>query len=178
MDMTEPIYCELCGRPIRDPRKARRVMIEGAILIVCPQCYTKLVKQGKITGEKKQYTTYNIAFRQKTRRPSHKMRRPPRRILEEEFEIVPDYAERIRRARQKLGWSTKILAEKVGEKETVIKRIEAGRLKPSIELAQRLERILKIELLEPIIEETPSYSGGGEDYFTIGDLIKIRGKKK
>ena len=173
-------YCELCGRPIRDPRQARRVMVEGAVLVVCPHCYARLVKQGRVKAEE------GPRYKPVARRPSGgkavgrtvvSRKRLPRRILEEEFEVVPDYAERIRRARQRLGWSTKILAEKVGEKETVIKRIEAGRLKPSIELAQRLERLLHIELLEPVIDEAPSTGGGDEDYFTIGDLIKIRGKK-
>ena len=173
-------YCELCGRPIHDPRQARRVMVEGAVLIVCPRCYARLAKQGKVKAdEPPRYgpLARSTPGRRAVRRPVAPKKKLPRRILEEEFEVVPDYAERIRRARQRLGWSTKILAEKVGEKETVIKRIEAGRLKPSIELAQRLERILHIELLEPVIDEAPSTGGGDEDYFTIGDLIKIRGRK-
>jgi len=161
---------------VSDERLCRTVVLDNAILRVCPQCYNRLVKQGKVK------TVPAVATKPKPRKPvSNKWVRTriSRRLLEESYDIVEDYAEKIRRARQRLGWSQAVLAQKVREKENVIKRIEAGRLKPSIELARRLEKILGITLLEPIVDEyTESYSSRNEDYFTIGDFIKIKKNKK
>ena len=171
-----PCYCEICGREVSDERLCRTVVLDNAILRVCPQCCNRLVKQGKVK------TVPTIATKPKPRKPvSNKWVRTriSRRLLEESYDIVEDYAEKIRRARQRLGWSQAVLAQKVREKENVIKRIEAGRLKPSIELARRLEKILGITLLEPIVDEyTETYSSKSEDYFTIGDFIKIKKNKK
>ena len=171
-----PCYCEICGREVSDERLCKTVVLDNAILRVCPQCYNRLVKQGKVK------TVTTMTTRPKPRKPmSNKWvkTRISRRLLEESYDIVEDYAEKIRRARQRLGWSQAVLAQKVREKENVIKRIEAGRLKPSIELARRLEKILGITLLEPIVDEyTETYSSRNEDYFTIGDFIKIKKNKK
>lgn len=173
-------YCEMCGRPVRDEKLLRTMFIEGALLRVCESCYQKIVK--KATPESLLKAMAKASAQQRRVSTSRWSKtRIPRRILEEEFEVVPDYAKRIREARERLGWTTKVLAEKVREKESVIRRIESGRLKPPIDLARRLERILGIKLLEPVVEEPIKYSGGpsGEDYFTIGDLIQIKtGKGK
>ncbi len=167
---SEVCYCEICGRPVYDPRMCRTVIVEGVELRVCPDCYRRLVKQGKI----KEVPTTKIS-RKTTQTRKWTKTRISRRILEEEYEIVEDYAERIRKARQRMGWSQAVLAQKVREKENVIKRIEAGRLKPSIELARRLERVLGITLLEPIVEESPAkIEEGGEDYYTIGDFVRFK----
>ncbi len=164
-------YCELCGRLIPTKSLAKTVVLEGATLTICLNCYQRLVRQGRVR-EVRQETSKSA---RSTRRSSYRSRRVPKRILYEEYEVVPDYAKRIREARMRMGWSTKVLAEKVREKENVIKRIEAGRLVPSIELARRLERVLRIKLLEPVVEET-SYTAEStsEDYYTIGDLIRIK----
>ncbi len=175
-----PCYCELCGREIPDERMCRTVMVEGVVMTVCPQCYNRLMKKGAATPPPRTTRPPIRTWGPKPRTSRPKPRSIPRRILEEEYEVVEDYAERIRRARQRLGWTQKVLAQKVREKENVIKRIEAGRLKPSIELARRLEKVLGITLLEPIADEVEFDYGGrkGDDYFTIGDLIRIRKEGK
>lgn len=91
------------------------------------------------------------------------------------YEVVSDYAERVRRARERLGWSQKMLAERVRESENVIRRIELGKLKPTIDLARRLERVLGIKLLEPVVEEpeTSDRERGGF-HLTLGDIAEIR----
>ncbi len=165
--------CEICGREVPE-YQCRTVMVEGVTLRVCPSCYNRLMRNKKNVVE---IPRSKPRPRRVEKKWSHT--RISRRLLEEEYEVVEDYAERIRRARQRMGWSQAVLAQKVREKENVIKRIEAGRLKPSIELARRLEKILGITLLEPIIDEETSYTerGGGEDYYTIGDFIRFRKKK-
>jgi putative transcription factor len=164
-------YCDICGREVPDERLCKTVVVEGAVLKVCPDCYRRLIREGKVQEVKPEKT------RPKAKKRKWSTARIPRRLLEDEYEIVEDYAERVRRARQRMGWSQAILAQKVREKENVIRRIEAGRLKPSIDLARRLERILGITLLEPIVEETveekPTDKG---DYYTIGDFVRFKRK--
>ncbi len=174
-----PCYCELCGREIPDERLCRTVMVEGVVMTVCPQCYNRLMKKRGVPTQRT-FSTHSLATQKPRPIKPRPPRRIPRRILEDDYEVVEDYAKRIRRARQRLGWTQKVLAQKVREKENVIKRIEAGRLKPSIELARRLEKVLGITLLEPIADEVEfDYkSRKGDDYFTIGDLIKIRKEGK
>ncbi|HIE53589.1 MAG TPA: TIGR00270 family protein, partial [Chromatiaceae bacterium] len=94
----------------------------------------------------------------------------------ESYDVVEDYAERIRRSRERLGWTPATLALKVKEKENVIRRIESGRLKPTIDLALRLERVLKVKLLEPIVDEGSLRSVTEAKGFelTLGDVANVR----
>ncbi len=98
--------------------------------------------------------------------------------LAERYEVVPDYAERVRRARERLGMSQEELAIRVKERVNVIKRIEAGTLTPTVDLAKRLEKVLGIKLLEPVVEEELGAQATrrrrGEFELTLGDIVEIR----
>lgn len=168
------VYCEMCGSPVRR-REAKIVYIEGARLVLCPYCYAKVAKRA-VAAEVKELT------RPKIKRPPVRSapakRSPPRKMLDD-LEVVPDYANRIRKARERLGWSQRVLAEAIGESENVIKRMEAGRLTPSIDQARRLEKVLNIKLLEPIVDSEPAsafLSGGISKDLTLGDIASIRKK--
>ncbi len=169
-----PCYCEICGRRVEDERLCKKIVLDNAVLNVCPQCYQRLVKQGRA----KPYIEKPARPRQRKSEKRWLKTSISKRMLETMYEVVEDYAERIKRARQRLGWTQAVLAQKARVGENVIKRIEAGRLKPGIELARRLEKILGIVLLEPIVEETTSYTSEEEEYLTIGDLIKFKEEKK
>ncbi len=181
-------YCELCGAPIFGRKYT--VEIEGVELTVCPSCYLKLVRSGKIKIPKK--TKKPVPGSQKTLEKkvesrktssSTKARRTfsynSSKIPLDRYEVVEDYAERIRSAREKLGLTRAELARKVQEREVTLGKIETGRLRPTLELARRLERILKIKLLEPIVdsdleleefEEKPR----GKTALTLGDVAVLR----
>jgi putative transcription factor len=164
-------YCEMCGREL-EAREAKRAVVEGSLLILCPQCYQRLSKQG-VAKEYMVTPTKQVRSRVSTSTPS---RQQARRL--EEYEVVEDYAVRIKTARERLGWSQEVLALKVGESVNTIKRIEASRLKPSIDLAKKLERVLGIKLLEPIVEEVgETRSSKGADTLTIGDLIRLNDRE-
>jgi putative transcription factor len=178
MRQNDIVYCEMCGRPVRR-RDARIVYIEGAKLILCPDCYRKVVKRGvsseiaSLKPEKKAPVTSRV-------RPNPRMSPKPRRNYIENVEVVPDYSERVRKARERLGWSQRVLAEAIGEGENVIKRIEAGRLTPSVDQARKLERVLNIKLLEPIVENgslPQSLTGKFPTELTLGDIAALRKKK-
>ncbi|HDJ83577.1 MAG TPA: TIGR00270 family protein [Desulfurococcaceae archaeon] len=177
------VYCEMCGRPIQR-RQAVKISLEGAVLLVCPSCANRV-------RSRRQQEVSPSSLKPSAKKPSPTVTRPtiqrakrkpalsPK--LLETYEVVPDFAERIRRARNRLGWSTKILAEKVGEPESVIKRIEDGRLTPTIDMALRLEKVLRIKLLQPIVEDyedLSKYLGKPSSELTLGDIVNIRVREK
>jgi len=173
------VYCEMCGRPV-ERRRAKIVYIEGARLTLCPECYAKVSRRIVTTEVRTLTQEVTKRPRMQARPEMHTWSHRRRRKLEE-YEVVPDYAERVRKAREKLGWTQRMLAEAVKESENVIKRIESGRLVPSIDLAERLERVLGIKLLEPVVEEIPqtyqSRQVSNIKELTLGDIAAIRKKE-
>ncbi len=153
--------CEVCGREIRGP-PFRRV-IEGARMTVCSQC-----------------ARFGTADWTPARPRAPPRRRQPRSEVEavERLELVDDYGERIRKARQRLKMTVEDLGRKIGEKASVIKKLEKEELAPDRRLVEKLRKALKIELL--VAEETPAAprlpkpSSGR----TLGDLIKMRKSAK
>jgi len=151
----------------------KKVVVDGATLVVCPQCYDKLVRQGRVERVSE---IGESGFSEK--RVKQVKATPPLRVPEAMYEVVEDYATRIKHAREKLGWSQAVLAQKLRVSENVVKRIEAGRLKPSLDLARRIEKILGITLLEPVVEESISAEKSSEDYLTVGDVIRLKDGEK
>jgi len=166
-------YCEICGKPVTDSKMCRRVVVDGATLVVCPQCYDKLVRQGRVERASEIGESERSEKRVKQAKTTL-----PLRVPEVMYEVVEDYATRIKQAREKLGWSQAVLAQKLRVGENVVKRIEAGRLKPSLDLARRIEKILGIKLLEPVVEESISTEKSSEDYLTVGDVIRLKDSEK
>jgi len=159
------MHCEICGREILGPPKAIR--IEGVILKVCKDC----VRFGEEVPLEEKEPAKSV--------PARAPRWPKglAKKTEEELMVVEDFAERIRSARERLGWTKEYLAKRVGEKVSVIKNIESGKLVPTLNLARKLERALKITLLEEPLEVSiskPSDSVG----LTLGDVVVLKKKEE
>ena len=75
-------------------------------------------------------------------------RRRTFRSQEPTHEVIEDYHKVIRDAREKKGWSREDLGEHIYEKVSVINRLESGKMVPDLKLARKLEKSLKITLLE------------------------------
>ncbi|MFZ8783724.1 MAG: multiprotein bridging factor aMBF1 [Desulfurococcaceae archaeon] len=169
-------YCEMCGREV-DAKVAKRAVVEGSPLILCPECYSKLSRKSAVREEslERARSTQQLRSVQQTSvaRSSRSVAGQAR--IAETYEIVENYHQLIKSARERLGWSQEVLASKVGESVNTIRRIEAGKLKPTIELARKLERVLKIKLLEPVVAEPLNHvSSSRVEDLTIGDLIDTR----
>ena len=93
-------------------------------------------------------------------------------------ETVADYAEVIRQAREKLGLSTEDLGKKINEKESLLRKIETGKVSPSDQLISKLEHALKIKLLVSVAEEKVPLLKAASREFTLGDVIKVNKKGK
>ena len=92
----------------------------------------------------------------------------------ERYEFVEDLGNVVRKAREAKFLTREQLAEMVGEKVSTIRRIENNELKPSFELARKLERVLKVKLLVEATDEvfervvTRAQRRG----LTIGDVLR------
>ena len=139
--------------------------IEGVDLNVCRNC----AKYGTV---KKKVT------QQESRPKPKKQKKAPVR-KEKTFLVVEDYAKKIRNARESMKLKQDQFARKLNEKASVITNLENGRMKPSIELARKLEKILHITLVEEIEEEEgdtdqkPGKKQGSKN-LTIGDMIHVK----
>jgi len=153
--------CEMCGREA----ELVKAVVEGAPLDVCGGC----ARFGKIVS------------RPQLRNPERKQaqRAPMPRRKEAVELILPDYAEKVRNAREKLGLTQEEFSKKLNERESFMQKIESGQMKPSIEMARKLEKELHIIIVENFEEgevpiETPKSKTDG---FTLGDFIKDKRKK-
>ncbi|MCE4602739.1 MAG: multiprotein bridging factor aMBF1 [Desulfurococcales archaeon] len=154
----ETLYCEVCGSEIRGP--AYRAEVDGVEMTLCPSCYYKLSKSGRA--------------RLVRRRSERRRMQRPRRPKIEMYDIVGDYDERIKSAREAKGWSTAVLAQKLRISESMLKKIESGKMKPTIDLARRMEKLLGIELLVPTEFDDEDYTAPPPGGLTLGDIVVVR----
>jgi putative transcription factor len=98
----------------------------------------------------------------------------------ERYEFVEDLGNVVRKAREARFLTREQLAEMVGEKVSTIRRIENNELKPSFELARKLEKVLKVKLLVEATDEvfervvTRAQRRG----LTIGDVLREQFKNE
>ncbi|NYB51350.1 MAG: TIGR00270 family protein [Methanobacteriaceae archaeon] len=154
--------CEICGKKLIG--KPLRTKIENSVMLTCNECS----KFGKVQKE-----------------PPRPQKGPGRRVpsggrryyrsQEPTQEVIEDYQTVIRQAREKRGWSREDLGEKIYEKVSVINRLESGKMVPDLKLARKLERTLKITLLEKTEEaHLDDLSGSHMRGATIGDIARIK----
>ena len=130
--------CEVCGSPIRGP--PNRVEIDGAIMTTCANC----ARMGHPVGGRPRPGRVNpaqLALKAFSQRPA-----------EPEYELNTDYHTMVRQAREKMGISQEELGRIINEKLSVIRMIEAGRLRPDVIVTRKLMHHLKLNLLVPVSE--------------------------
>ncbi len=143
------MVCELCGKNTQ----LIRAIVEGTELSVCENCG----KYGKIL-----------------RKPVAKTAPQPA-IKQEVMEVVTqNYAKLIKEAREKRGLTQKEFAKELNEKESILQKIENGAFVPPISTARKLEKLLKIKLVELEEEEKQQTSKSKTGSLTIGDIINIK----
>ncbi len=173
--------CEVCGRKIHET--PNRVVIEGAKLMVCNEC----AKHGKTTWEEPPKPKPGMApvpaphqLGVPVQGPIQIKKRVVQAKVDTSEEIVANYAESIRQAREKLGLSHEDLGKKINEKESLLRKIETGKMTPNDQLISKLEHTLKIKLLVPVAEEkvTQPAPKTASREFTLGDAIQLSKKAK
>lgn len=146
------MQCELCGIEAN----LIQAEIEGTLLNVCRDC----ARFGKVVEKKVE-----------------KRVKKAKRIFEEKLDLIAeDCKDKIKNARESIGLKQKELAERIGEKESVIHMLESGKIKPSVVLAKKFEKFLNIKLIEEYEDENIKIDFK-DTGLTVGDLIKIKKKK-
>ncbi len=139
------------------------VSVEGAKLVACGGC-----ARGK-----------KILYYLEDREPLSAPMEMPRRRVEEAEEIVEDYAQRIRSARQKIGLPIAVVAEKINEMESYLERIERGKVVPTFSVAKKLERELSIKLIEKVEASVAPTATKSKKFSepTLGDMLESQGEE-
>jgi len=103
-------------------------------------------------------------------------KQPP--MVTEALELAGDFGLRVRRAREGLELSHEDLGRKIGEKVSVLRKIESGRMTPDLMLAEKLEHALKIKLLVPPSEpKVPSVALSQPRAITLGEVVRLKERK-
>ncbi|BCS91962.1 MAG: transcriptional regulator [Metallosphaera javensis (ex Sakai et al. 2022)] len=155
-------YCEMCGNRIDGPSFS--VKFEGSTITVCKSCYEKIKKHSTLVPRET--------------KPQPAKQKKVAKTEETELDIDEDYPKIIKEARERLHLSTKELAERMKVQENIIKRMEMGKLKPTIGEARMLERILNVKLVIQVSQGKGKSQEPEDQTLTLGDIIRIREGKK
>jgi putative transcription factor len=132
-----------------------KAKVEGTILEVCEHC-----------------SKYGELIETKPVRIVRVKRMPKVKEEEDETVIVDDYGKKIIEARKKINLTREEFAKKIGEKESVIKRIESEEMRPDDKLTEKIERFLKIKL-KVSYEESKVTEKPKRGKLTLGDVVEI-----
>jgi putative transcription factor len=146
------IECEICGIKTN---KIFITKVEGVILKLCEKCS----KYGIVV---------NIIKKDEKKKVDMK-----NSLDEEEYELVEDYQKLIEEARKKMNISIEELAKRIGEKESLIRKVEKGEIRPSDNLIDKLEKILKVKLKEKIKYKVEKKDERKEK-LRIADIVEIK----
>lgn len=176
-------HCEVCGRPTQ---KVTKIAIEGVPLLACEECRSL----GEIVVEK---AKPKVSASIKPGRLARKTSPTPmlkegiplkRKDVFEDLSIVKNYGALIKRARETLQLTPDELGRRIGEKASVIRKLEIERLVPDHALAKKLEHVLKVKLLIPSSEMLEieglkakvEEKGEMESSLTLEDIAKVKEK--
>jgi len=154
--------CEVCGRELKG--RGYKVLIEGSEVTVCKSC--KSLGSEKPVEKISQKGVKKIIFRRKRTRP-----------IEFEEELLENYNLIIKREREKRGWSQEVLAKKIQEKESLIRKIENAEITPEPSVIDKLERLFNLKLREKVTEVKFDF-GRKSLTPTLGDIVEIKRKKQ
>jgi len=175
--LCKEMSCEICGRKIG--ARANKVIVEGLNLMVCNKCSDIGERGWKVALEK---VGDSRAFKSKissikVRKPS--ARAPAALISLENYEVVENFSENIKKGRERMGISQEEFAKIIKEKLSVVQKIESGKIVPSIKLSREIEHALKIKLLTNQKEEKESdLQSDAQSALTIGDILQFKKKEK
>ncbi|MBT3408415.1 TIGR00270 family protein [Candidatus Woesearchaeota archaeon] len=157
--------CDMCGKA----GNFEEFRLEGANLKLCSNCNkggTKIKKNfANLKSNSKGYNNNN-----NTNSYSNFVIRKS---------VVPNFSNLIRNKRNSLNLNIEEFASLVNEKATFIQKLESSKLTPSIEIAQKLQKTLKLKLLDEDgsdNEDNVFVSKNDDDSndLTLGDFIKFR----
>jgi putative transcription factor len=171
-----PEECHICGKTA-----AGTGFVEGARVALCGDC-------ADYAGGFKPYPALRPAPK-----PSFAARGSPlptelQRPKDEELELREDYGRVFRDALEHRGWEKKKASHEMNITIAEINGFEAGRLRPTIDQAKRIEFALECKLLQPVPEEekeidlsalaAENAGKPGRNGSSLASIVTIKKKKK
>jgi putative transcription factor len=168
--------CEMCGKEVSSPTTVR---IEGAEIDVCDDCaeFGTEVRTESTSSTSTKYSTSesdgSSSSASASTGSSSSSSESRRDMFDEMEEVVQDYDQRIRNAREATGLTQKELAKQLNEKASLIQKLEHGDVLPSDDIQTKLERKLDISLAESAQTDDSEWEGGSSSgSYTLGDVVK------
>ena len=174
------VQCEMCGAETGSPKT---VKIEGAELDVCDDCadFGTEVQTQDTSSSSTKYSTSSSSSSSSSSSGGRSGGSSGggggggsrRDMFDEMDEVVQDYDDRIREAREGQGMTQEELADQLNEKASLIRKLERGDVLPSDTVQRKLEKALGVSLSAGGGGEDSDWSGGsstGET--TLGDVVK------
>jgi putative transcription factor len=153
--------CELCGKEA----SCKKVEIDKVKMMVCQNCF----KFGQGIEIK------SPPFKSSVKKSFPKTRKPKEKDVYKEInkELVTNWNNLIKNAREKKGLSREDLGFKIGERTVTISKIENGDLRPSDKIIEKIEKELNITLLESISSQSTNLQSFHQrSSLTLGDFVK------
>ncbi|MBN1386691.1 TIGR00270 family protein [Candidatus Woesearchaeota archaeon] len=155
------MQCDMCG----NDTELVKAEIEGTMLSVCDAC----ARYGKVIEQPRRAERLPPSIAKQRATPA-----PNKEIVQY---IIPEYAEIVKKGREKRGLKQEELAKVMAERESLIHKVESGHFKPGMELARKFEKYLGVKIIDQHeeVRGTAKASESGEG-FTLGDVIKVKKK--
>ncbi|MDE1860939.1 MAG: TIGR00270 family protein [Candidatus Micrarchaeota archaeon] len=157
--------CEICGKPTSTQYA---ISLEGAEMLVCRAC-----SEGKhvnaVYGPEKD-TVKPIRGSSAAKSANTSDLSGP--------DLIDNYGDAIRKARETLGLPMKVVAEKISEKESTLKRVEEQKMLPSPALVKKLEKELGIKLIAASEPRTRVNMGSKAKGMTLDDVAIKKDRKQ
>jgi putative transcription factor len=145
-----------------------KAKIEGSLLNVCQGC----TKFGKVIS-----AIQPPKLPEKAKHERQILTQSSPAISQNEITevFVENYHEIIKRRREELNLTQEEFAKKINEKESIIHKLETGSFEPNMVLARKIEKFLKIHLIEQtaLSNEDVEKPTKNEEY-TLGDFIVVK----
>lgn len=148
--------CEMCGREA----ELFIAIIEGSQMRVCKDD----AKFGKVLR-----ASYDLKSEAAQRQ----------KALEKDVVVLidPNLPMLLKQKREALGLTQEDFAKKLNEKTSVIHQLESGHMKPSFDLARKLERLIGKKIVQEYEEKHATQGAKTKsDTLTVGDMIKFKTK--
>jgi putative transcription factor len=161
--------CEVCGKTIYG--RAEKVSLDGARLYVCSSC-------AHFTPTHRTYETKQQPVQSAPRKPRPSTPRPPRQeLIPDNLALISDYGKRIRKAREEQGYSHEKLSRKIGERVSLLQKVETEKMVPDRSLITKLEHTLKIRLQESATIQPGEIPRSKLTDLTLGDIAILQKNK-
>ncbi|TXT53235.1 MAG: hypothetical protein BAJALOKI1v1_2580001 [Promethearchaeota archaeon] len=172
--------CPICGGIISGG--GVKVLLEGAQIKVCQSCaqhgkriHSKPKSKHRPSSRKRE--KYSASSSQSSSSSSSQRKD---RYIKPEVVLVDDYNDKIRAIRERNNLTQAEFAQTIQEKESLVRRIEQKKAKPTLKLAKKIQNTYNITLLtesDSLQVDTTKYmkKQGSESGVSLADFIK---KKK